>query len=141
MATIKVYHEETDRYYSIQVNLISNYLSDGDGSIDYYVLVTTDMKDTYGNALPRFIVRSLADNPLPLVPVTNFTGLINNFISWYMIQAELGQSSSSSSTSSVSSSSISSNSSSSTSSTSESSSSSVSSVSESSSSSSSSSRI
>ncbi|MFA5312403.1 MAG: hypothetical protein WC375_03665 [Methanomassiliicoccales archaeon] len=106
MGTTRIYHEEEDRYYNVNYDLYSSSLNDGDGAIDYYILVTTDMRMVNGDAFPTFRIRTLEDVPPGGTPASTFTGLLNDYISWFMEQAELGLSSSSSSSSTSSSSSV-----------------------------------
>ena len=143
MATIQVFNESENRFYQVQVNLFVNTLDLVNGSpsnadTDYYLKITTNMKKTDGTSFGEFVVRNMADvptdGPVTYTPTT-FAQLVNNYVDYFLVMAEYGQSSSSSSISSSSSSYIENWSSSSNSSSSSTSSSSSSSTSTSSSSS------
>jgi len=115
MATIQVYHQEENRYYQVNVNLASAILQDaGSGRMDYYLTISTNLKKRDGTAYPTYKVTTLADVPAGTSPApTTWTELVDDYVSYFVEQSELGQSSSSSTSSSSSSSSLSSESSSS----------------------------
>ena len=112
MATIQVFNESENRFYQVQVNLFVNTLDLVNGSpsnadTDYYLKITTNMKKTDGTSFGEFVVRTMADvptdGPVTYTPTT-FAQLVNNYVDYFLVMAEYGQSSSSSSFSSSSSS-------------------------------------
>jgi hypothetical protein len=50
-----------------------------------------------GSAHPIYIIRTLSDVPTGYLPATTFTELVDDYVQYFIDQAELGQSSSSSS--------------------------------------------
>ena len=113
MSTVRILNDENGIYYNVNFDLQSSLLSDGSGDNDYFIIVSTTIKDPVGASLPNYYVRTLSDLPPGGSPVTNFTDLMKEYIDYYISQSTLGQSSSSSSISSLSSSTSSSSSSSS----------------------------
>ena len=127
--TIRVFNQSDSKYYTVTVDFASSVINAVNGvptniETDYYLKISTTMK-FHGAAFPEYLVRTLNDVPAGYAPA-NFTELIQDYIDYFVTQAELGWSSSSSSDSSPSSSSRSSESSSSRSSESSSSNSSLS---------------
>jgi len=119
MATIRVYHQEDNRQYQVNVDLFATVVdriagAASDAEIDYYLRLTTTIKQPDGTSYPAYVIRTLSDKPAAYPIRTRFTDLINDYVTYFLETSEYGQSSSSSS--SVDSSSSSSNSSSSSSS-------------------------
>jgi len=147
MATIRVYHQEDNRQYQVNIDLFATVVDRiagdaSDAETDYYLKLTTTIKQPDGTSYPAYVIRTLSDKPAAYPLRTTFTDLINDYVTYFLAASEYGQSSSSSSSSSESSSSsLDSSSSSSSSSVDSSSSSSESSSSSSSSNSSSSSSV
>ena len=104
MATIQVYHEENNRTYQVNVVLNRTLLSDGSGSAEEYLLISTTIRKADGTAFGTYRVKDLTDVPPGYPTASDFTELVNDYIEYFMDQAQLGQSSSSSSLSSSSSS-------------------------------------
>jgi len=104
MATIKILHEEDGSTSSVNVILASAILSDQDMVRDSYLLISTTIKKVDGTAFPTYLVRDLTDVAPGAGASTTFTELVNDYIDYFVNEAELGQSSSSSSNSSSSSS-------------------------------------
>jgi len=116
--TIRIYNQANNRYYTATVDAFANILDNNgtDMNVDYYLKITTTMRISVTNAaFPQYVIRYLTDVPPGYSsPAATFTDLINDYIDYFITQANLGYSSSStSSSSSVSSESSSSNSSSS----------------------------
>jgi len=117
MTTIRVFNEEQNKYYQVDVSLFSAVMDrvnnlPSNGDIDYYLKITTTMKYPDGTSFGEYVIRNLSDVPTGYSAATTFTQLVNDYIEYFQVQATLGQSSSSSSSSSTSSSSSSSSSSS-----------------------------
>jgi len=123
--TIRVFNQADSRYYTVTIDMFSSVLDlndigeNVDVSMDYYLKINTTMRKRSDNsAFPEYLIRTLNDVPPIYGTPANFTELIDDYVDYFVNQAELGMSSSSSSSSmssnsSGSSSSISSNSSSS----------------------------
>jgi len=121
MATITVFHESVNKYYQINVGIFSSVVDaihdvPSDGSVDFYLKITTNMKKPDGSSFSEYLVRELSDVPVGYSTATTFTELVNDYIEYFIVQSEFGQSSSSSTSSTSSNSSSSSTTSSSTSS-------------------------
>lgn len=105
MATTKIYHQEENRFYQVTADVFSSVLDDGSGEVDYYLKISTSIRKTDGSSFPDFRVKTLNDVPPGgSAPATDFSDLVDQYLNYFMTQAELGQSSSSSSNSSSSSS-------------------------------------
>lgn len=118
-ATIQVYRQSDNNFYQISVELYSNVLdvrpdSTKNGDLDYYLVVSTNIRKTDGSYFPSFVVRNLTDVPPGSLinPATSFSQLVNLYVDYFLITSEITQSSSSSSSGSSSSTSSSSSSSS-----------------------------
>jgi hypothetical protein len=108
MATISILHEEDGSTSTVTVVLQSTILSDQDMARDAYLLISTNIKKVDGTAFPVYVIRDLTDVAPGAGAATTFTILVNDYIDYFVNEAQLGYSSSSSSSSSGSSSSSSS---------------------------------
>ena len=115
MATVKVFDQKNGVTRTVSFNLrIGTVADEGTGATEYYVDVTTTIPQIDGTSFPNYTIRDLSDIPPGYVgDATSFSNLAGKYITYFLDQAELIQSSSSSSSSSTSSSSSSSESSSS----------------------------
>ena len=110
MATISIYQVENNRTYQMTVNIASAVLekisgSPSDAAVDYYLTVSTTLRKSSDNSLfPTYVVRGLYDVPPGYATASSFTELVDDYIEYFITQAELGMSSSESSSSSSSSS-------------------------------------
>jgi len=113
MPNVRVYNETDNRIYTVTMDIFTSVLdkvhglsSDGaNGAVDFYMRVSTTMRRSSDNsALPEFIIRDLTDVPPGYATALNFTELFDDYVEYYVDQAELGQSTSSSSATSSSSS-------------------------------------
>lgn len=115
MAQIRIFHDEDNRYYTVNFDLKFGVMVDigsPDGSQDFYIDVYTDVKKTDGTSFSHYTVRSLADVPPTYSTAADFGELCRDYVEYFMVQGEMAQSSSSSTSSSSSSTSSSSSSSS-----------------------------
>jgi hypothetical protein len=109
--TIRIYNQADNRYYTVTVDSFGTSLDTNgtDMSTDYYLKITTSMRvKSTGAAFPQYVIRYLTDVPPGYAAAETFTDLINSYIDYFIVQANLGMSSSSSSSSSSNSSSSSS---------------------------------
>jgi hypothetical protein len=103
MPTISVYQAEDNKTYQVSVDINTAILDRVNGSpsdcqADYYLKITTTMRKAVdGSAHPIYIIRTLSDVPTGYLPATTFTELVDDYVQYFIDQAELGQSSSSSS--------------------------------------------
>ena len=106
MASTNIYDQGNDRTYVVSFNVKNTLLSDVDatGVMDYYIDVSTTMRQLDGTVYPHYVVRNLSDVPPGYDTATNFSNLCGKYISYFIDQTELIASSSSSSNSSSSSS-------------------------------------
>ena len=100
MATISILHEEDGSTSSVNVVLASAILSDQDMVRDSYLLVSTTIKKVDGTAFPIYLIRDLTDVAPGAGAASTFTDLINDYVDYFVNEAQLGYSSSSSSSSS-----------------------------------------
>ena len=111
MATISIYQAEDNRYYQVSVDIATSVLDRTYGSvntnpdIDYYLRISTTLKKSDNTAFSKYVVRTLADVPPGYGTALNFTDLVDDYVNYFITEAQLGWSSSSSSLSSSSSSS------------------------------------
>ena len=117
MATRQLFSEERNEFFTFTAELEQSYIDGtfGDTPFDYdfYIKISTNFTDPYGNAMEEFVVRTLTDLPPgDAGPYTSFDALIVAYSAYYLAQGADYQSSSSSSSSSSNSSSSSSSSSS-----------------------------
>ena len=112
MATVRILHEENGSTSTVTVTLESAIASDQDMVRDSYLLISTTIRKTDGTAYPKYLVRSLTDVAPGAGASSTFTDLVNDYIDYFVNDAQLGYSSSSSSSEGYSSSSSSSSSSS-----------------------------
>jgi hypothetical protein len=104
MASIKIFSDEANQYYTVNFDMKTTYLSDGDVTMDFFLLVSTTMKTKAGATLPTYMVKDLTDIPPGgSSPAADFTDLMQQYVAYYVSQAGLEESSSSSSDSSLSS--------------------------------------
>jgi len=129
MIKIPVYTEGSGRVDYVNVTAEYGHLV-GDTYQTHYLKISTTLRNHSGAALSQFYVKTMTDSAPGFGVSTTWTDLINDYVEYYLTQAEVNQSSSSSSSSSKSSSSSSSSSSNSSSSSSSTTSSSSSSSSE-----------
>ena len=99
MATIQVYVEEQNRNYNVTVNLVNGVLDDGTGDSIYYLTLSTTLTYPDGTRFPTYVIQDLTDTPPGYGAAATFTELVNDYIGYFLVQGEVGQSSSSSSTS------------------------------------------
>jgi len=100
MATIKIFSDESNQYYTVNFELKSTNLSDGVGTLDFYLLVSTTMKTKTGATQTTFLVKDLTDVPPGgSSPAADFTELMQQYVTYYVAQAGMEESSSSSSSS------------------------------------------
>ena len=110
MPNISIYNQSENRYYTVTVDINSSILDVVNGSasnatVDYYLKISTTMKKSSDkSSFPIYVIRSLSDIPAGYPAVTNFTDLVDAYVSYFVNQAELGMSTSSSYSSSSSSS-------------------------------------
>lgn len=110
MATISIYQEEDNKTYQVSVDINSSILdlvngSPSNGDIDYYLKITTTLKKSSdGSSFPTYVIRNMSDVPDGYSTATTFTELVDDYVQYFIDQAQLGQSSSSSESSSSSSS-------------------------------------
>jgi hypothetical protein len=103
MPTISIYQAEDNKTYQVSVDINTAILDRVNGSpsdyqADYYLKITTTMRKAVdGSAHPIYIIRTLSDVPTGYLPATTFTELVDDYVQYFIDQAELGQSSSSSS--------------------------------------------
>jgi len=103
MPTISIYQAEDNKTYQVSVDINSSILDMVDGSpsdcqTDYYLKITTTLKKAIDNSShPIYIIRTLSDVPTGYLPASTFTELVDDYVEYFINQAELGQSSSSSS--------------------------------------------
>lgn len=115
MASINIYDQGTNNTYKVSFELKSTILNNGlsPTPTDFYLDVSTTMKKTDGSSFGHYVVQSLTDTAPGIVGAANdFSDLCKQYITYFINEAQLIESSSSSSTSSSSSSSTSSSSSS-----------------------------
>jgi hypothetical protein len=105
MATVQIKHEEDNSTSTVTITLQSTILSDQDMVRDSYLLISTNIKRVDGSGFPTYLVRDLTDVAPGAGAATTWTELVNDYIEYFVAEAEFGQSSSSSSSSSDSSSS------------------------------------
>jgi len=109
MAQVKIYHDEDNRYYTVNFDLKQAILSRlpgdviGDAQFDFYLDVSTNMRKSNGTAFSHYLVRTLDDVPPTYSTATDFGELCRFYIEYFMQTAELAMSSSSTSSSSESS--------------------------------------
>lgn len=106
MGTINVYFDEDNRTYQVTATLkqglLAPELNTGgvditDANMEFYLEISTNIRKLDGTLFPKYIVRSLSDVAPGSSPVTNYTDLVNNYVNYFLVTAEMGMSSSSSS--------------------------------------------
>jgi hypothetical protein len=97
MATINVYHDETNTTYQVFAYVRDRRVGDGR---QYFLDISTNMVKPDGSSFDTFQVESLSDVAPDLgSPAADWTELVRGYVDYFVSQAELGQSSSSSSSS------------------------------------------
>lgn len=102
MATISIYQEEDNKTYQVSVDINSSILdlvngSPSNGDTDYYLKITTTLKKSDGSSFPTYVIRNMSDVPDGYSTASTFTELVDDYVQYFIDQAQLGQSSSSSS--------------------------------------------
>ncbi len=111
MATISIYQAEDNRTYQVTVDVFTSVLDQtyllpsNTYDIDYYLRISTTLRKSIDNSsFPTYVVRTLNDVPPGYSAASSFTELVDDYVEYFIAQAELGMSSSSSESSSSSSS-------------------------------------
>ena len=98
MSTIKVFDQSSGTTRTISFNLRTGIIADDlTGSTVYYIDISTDIPRIDGTSFPAYTVESLSDIPPGYVgDATNFSNLCGKYITYFLDQSELIESSSSS---------------------------------------------
>jgi hypothetical protein len=113
MATITILHEEDGSTSTVTVTLASDIMSDSLMVANSWLLIKTTIRQVDGTAFPSYLIHDLTDVAPGAGAAATFTILINDWVDYFVNEAQLGYSSSSSSSGGFSSSSSSSSNSSS----------------------------
>jgi hypothetical protein len=98
MAQIKIYNQETNRYYNIDFTLQQTVLENSvTGDIDVCLVVSTTVPTITGGVFPTYVVRTLSDTPDGYGIATDFNELCQWYYDYIVVTSQLSQSSSSSS--------------------------------------------
>lgn len=99
MASIKIYNEVNGNYYTVSFEIKRTILDDGIGSLETYLLISTDIKKVDKSGFKPVTIRTLSDVPDDggSPTATSFTDLCQRYIVYFQTAATFTQSSSSSS--------------------------------------------
>jgi hypothetical protein len=98
MAQIRIYNQETNRYYNIDFTLQQTVLENSaTGDIDVCLVVSTTVPTITGGVFPTYVVRTLSDTPDGYGIATDFNELCQWYYDYIVVTSQLSQSSSSSS--------------------------------------------
>jgi len=99
MAQIRIYHQDTNNYYSIDFDLQQAILDTTvDVETEYWLVVSTNIPNSQGGYFPEFIVKSLEDVPPGYSPpASDFNELCKWYYEYITVESQITNSSSSSS--------------------------------------------